>query len=77
MNNRQIEESIKQSIALDTPDLFDKIVSAPVQKLPEEDYIVKEHPKRNASKLQLLYTACTSLAIVFLICFGSIVLYAP
>ena len=43
MNNRQIEESIKQSIALDTPDLFDKIVSAPVQKLPEEDYIVKEH----------------------------------
>ena len=72
MNNRQIEESIKQSIALDTPDLFDKIVSAPVQKLPEEDYIVKEHPKRNASKLQLLYTACTSLAIVFLICFGLI-----
>ena len=72
MNNRQIEESIKQSIALDTPDLFDKIVSAPVQKLPEEDYIVKERPKRNASKLQLLYTACTSLAIVFLICFGLI-----
>ena len=72
MNNRQIEESIKQSIALDTPDLFDKIVSAPVQKLPEEDYIVKERPKRNVSKLQLLYTACTSLAIVFLICFGLI-----
>lgn len=72
MNNRQIEESIKQSIAFDTPDLFDKIVSAPVQKLPEEDYIVKERPKRNASKLQLLYTACTSLAIVFLICFGLI-----
>ena len=70
MNKRKIEESIRQSIALDTPDLFDKIASTPVQKLAEEDYIVKERPKRNTSRLHLLYTACTSLALLFAICFG-------
>ena len=72
MNKQNIEESIKRSIALNTPDLFQQIASAPVQKLPEEDYIVKSHTKekRSISKLHALYTACTSIAILFAICFG-------
>lgn len=70
MNKQNIEESIRRSIAFDTPDLFDKIASAPVTKLPEEDYIVKNQPKRSTSKLYAFYTACTSFAIVFAICFG-------
>lgn len=70
MNKLNIEESIRRSIALETPDLFNKIASEPVTKLPEEDYIVKSQPKRSTSKLHALYTACTSIAILFAICFG-------
>lgn len=73
MNKHTIEKSIKRSIALSTPDLFEQIASAPVQKLPEEDYIVKPRTtttKRSISKLHALYTACTSIAILFAICFG-------
>lgn len=70
MNNQNIEESIRRSIAFETPDLFDKIASAPVTKLPEADYIVKSQPKRNSSRLYAFYTACTSFAILFAICFG-------
>lgn len=74
MNNKQIEESIKRSIALDTPDLFEQIASTPVQKLPEEDYIVRSQRKERhgISKLQALYTACTSVALILMICFGFI-----
>ena len=35
MNKKQIEASIKRSIALETPDLFEEIASTPIQKLPE------------------------------------------
>ena len=74
MNKKQIETSIKRSIALDTPDLFEQIASTPVQKLSEEDYIVKSRPKQKhgISKLQALFTAFSSIAIMFAICFGFI-----
>lgn len=72
MNKKQIEASIKRSIALETPDLFEEIASTPIQKLPEEDYILKDHRQKRhgISKLQALYTACTSVALVLFICFG-------
>lgn len=72
MKARQIEDSIRTSIALNTPDLFDKIASTPIQKLPEEDYIVRELPttRKIFSPLHKIYALCSSVAMILMICFG-------
>lgn len=72
MKAQQIENSIRNSIALNTPDLFDKIASTPIQKLPEEDYIVRELPseKQRFTSLQKIYALCSSMAMILVICFG-------
>lgn len=72
MKAQQIENSIRNSIAFNTPDLFDKIASTPIQKLPEEDYIVRELPreKQHFTSLQKIYALCSSMAMILVICFG-------
>lgn len=74
MKTQQIENSLRNSIALNTPDLFDKIASTPIQKLPEEDYIIRELPptKQHFSSLQKMYAFCSSMAMILVICFGFI-----
>lgn len=72
MNKLNIEKSIRQSIALDTPDLFDKIVDTPVKKLESADYIIKSRKevKSRASRMQRIFATCSSLALMFAICFA-------
>lgn len=70
MKKLNIEQSIRRSISLETPDLFDKIVSVPVRKLESEDYIIKSRPKASSSRLRTIYATCSCFALLFAVCVG-------
>lgn len=71
MKKLDIEQSIRNTIAHDTPDLFDKIIATPVKKMESEDYIVKTYKKEHRSgRFRFITAVCTSMVLLIAVCLG-------
>lgn len=71
MKKMNIEQCIRNTIAQDTPDLFDKIMASPVTKLESEDYIVKSRPiSHHRRRYRSITAVCTSMVLLIVICLG-------
>ncbi len=68
MNSRMIEQSLRNCIEQDTPDLLSDLMSASVKKLTEEDYIVKQRPAERTPSARRFVAAFGSAAAICLLC---------
>ena len=66
MKNRQVLESIQRTVRQITPDVYQKVASAPVKKMREHDHITRQEPARSSmrSRPGWLPAAAALLAMV-------------
>ncbi|MGN0242635.1 MAG: hypothetical protein ACI4CT_01095 [Lachnospiraceae bacterium] len=67
MTKLNIEESLRKSIAAETPDLLASLVATPVTKLSEADYIVKQRPIEKHRRSYRWTAAFGSVATAFML----------